>query len=783
MESLVKQVGLAIAEDGRSLDSVGRDPADRFLLLLPETQPDGAEIRLRRLHQLIIKQSFTLGTETVRLTPVTGFAGYDQDTDVRLTQDMALTALDHAAIRLDLEPVRYNPSMGIRSSDAESEAKTAKSRSARAERLRLTGQIALVHFAGVILPFLTYVVLASFGINIVPAVYMLVVFTLIATAALIWIEGYAALQIRNPPEPEETAPAASGIIAAYLPNEAATIVDTVEAFLRIDYPGDFEVILAYNTPRNLPVEAVLQAIAQRDPRFRPMRIASSTSKAQNVNAALVEAKGEIIGVFDADHHPMPGAFTRAWHWIASGYDIVQGHCVVRNGDESALSRTIAIEFETIYGVSHPGRAQLHDFGIFGGSNGYWRTDLLRKTRMHGFMLTEDIDSSIRAVTAGYRICSDPGLISEELAPVTFKGFWNQRMRWAQGWFQVSRKHFGETVRSDSLTRRQKAGMFHLLCWREIYPWLSLQMWPIIAFWIWTYGSVTKINWLIPIFVLTTLFTLSVGPGQVLFSYLLAAPQIRERKRWFWMFLLTAPIYSELKNVIARVAQIKEVMGDRQWKVTPRGSADDTYDDEAVVLPGEAVIGVSRVGINKSVRTEVIVVPDLPAVAQWTLFDADISQAEEWTRYPGLRVLADELISDGTDAHSLVLVPYVPICDRFAVEAEIRMMCPDAYGGRVQLLAGVRPLSGDARASGIGAGFDSGGRGTTILTINGEVSRTVQVGVDSAWHTLRLEVDRGQVRFLIDGAPLLEQQTSAFAQPGQIGIASHHAAWRLCHFEW
>ena len=48
-------------------------------------------------------------------------------------------------------------------------------------------------------------------------------------------------------------PPASAIIAAYLPNEADTVVETVEAFLRQDY-NQLQVILAYNTPDDLPVE-------------------------------------------------------------------------------------------------------------------------------------------------------------------------------------------------------------------------------------------------------------------------------------------------------------------------------------------------------------------------------------------------------------------------------------------------------------------------------------------------------------------------------------------------
>ena len=156
-------------------------------------------------------------------------------------------------------------------------------------------------------------------------------------------------------------------------------------------------------------------------------------------------------MFDADHHPEPPAFRRAWRWLSNGYDVVQGHCVIRNGDASLVARTVAVEFESIYAVSHPGRTALHGFGIFGGSNGYWRTSLLAETRMHGNMLTEDIDSTLRVLAAGAKIASDPALVSYELAPTNARSLWKQRARWAQGWFQVSRKHLWLTFRSKNLT--------------------------------------------------------------------------------------------------------------------------------------------------------------------------------------------------------------------------------------------------------------------------------------------------------------------------------------------
>ena len=50
-----------------------------------------------------------------------------------------------------------------------------------------------------------------------------------------------------------------------------------------------------------------------------------------------------------------------------------------------------------------------------------------------------------------------------------------------------------------------------------------------------------------------------------------APEIKRHKRWFALYLVVSTLFfTEFKNVIARVAQIKELVGERHWKVTPRG---------------------------------------------------------------------------------------------------------------------------------------------------------------------------------------------------------------------
>ena len=563
IDELQRHLVSAIAVAGDALESIGV-MGDDFLILLPERSGSETEKRLRAIAAAIASQPFPAGGESVRLTAA---AGYTQiQPDAQVSTDRARVASHASGVHLDLEPREWDESMELAAAP-----KTGLVRRLF-DRVRSPAQILATQLL-LIVPFFVYLALDQIGVNVAPIVYIVVVIALVMTGVLIWIEGLAALGAPEPPdELGAPYPPASAIIAAYLPNEAGTIVETIEAFLEVDYPAPLQIVLAYNTPHDLPIEEDLREIARRDSRFQPYRVEHSTSKAQNVNAAVAIVDGEFVGVFDADHHPMVNSFKRAWRWLSNGYDVVQGHCLVRNGDASWVARTIAIEFEMIYAVSHPGRAKLHDFGIFGGSNGFWRTQLLAETRMRGWMLTEDIDSSLRVIEGGGKIASDRGLVSRELAPTTLNQLWNQRMRWAQGWFQVSKRHAWHGIRSKRLSRRNKVGLVYLLIWREVYPWISLQMFPVVMFYAYKAHGPQHLDWFIPIFVLTSLFTLSVGPWQTLFAWWLAAPEIKQHKKWFFWYLLVSSIfYTELKNIISRVAQVKELMNERAWKVTPRST--------------------------------------------------------------------------------------------------------------------------------------------------------------------------------------------------------------------
>ncbi|SOV04797.1 related to glycosyl transferase, group 2 family protein [Ustilago sp. UG-2017a] len=218
-------------------------------------------------------------------------------------------------------------------------------------------------------------------------------------------------------------PLVNVVLAAYLPNEQDIIMRQARYALReLNYaPHRMTINVCYNIPCPIePVETELRNLAKERSSLRILKVPKSTSKADNINHFLtLESKGEIITLYDTDHYPEPDAL----RWVAKrfmqgGVDIIQGRCC----------------------VVHSGRAEIQDYGFFGGSNGPWNASILRTLGMQKHMLTEDIDSSMRAIISGARFEYSLKVLSYELAPETLPALVKQGLCWAQGWTQVAFRH-------------------------------------------------------------------------------------------------------------------------------------------------------------------------------------------------------------------------------------------------------------------------------------------------------------------------------------------------------
>lgn len=87
------------------------------------------------------------------------------------------------------------------------------------------------------------------------------------------------------------------------------------------------------------------------------------------------------------------------------------------------------------------RYVLHSSCAISGTGFLVATDLIKERGgWHYHLLTEDIEFTASTVITGEKIGYAGGAMLYDEQPITFKQSWNQRLRWAKGFYQVLGKH-------------------------------------------------------------------------------------------------------------------------------------------------------------------------------------------------------------------------------------------------------------------------------------------------------------------------------------------------------
>ena len=358
------------------------------------------------------------------------------------------------------------------------------------------------------------------------------------------------------------------IIPAYLPAEQYLIIKTVKYFLSLNFP--LEIILPYNTAEDLPVEAELKKLP-----ILAVKVPNSKSKAENINYVLDQIKTKYTAIFDADHRPLEANFPKALSKLTTDYDIIQGSCLPLI--TSAMGKFLNVEFNQMYNINHKARQRLWNFAIFGGSNGYFKTEVLKKLSFNHSMLTEDIDLSVRALLSGYKIAFDSTIVSYEQPPNNLKELWKQRTRWAQGWLQVSWKYGLQVLSTckSKLSLRQKLGLLMLLPVREVGQFISLQVLP-LALGI----SIQNHDWKWSnIWLLILIVNLSLLLIEPLWIFLVR-DKASVSKKWFLLYSLLSFFYLSFMNIVSLYAYFRQGLKNNQFEVTqksPRPQVSETRE--------------------------------------------------------------------------------------------------------------------------------------------------------------------------------------------------------------
>ena len=167
------------------------------------------------------------------------------------------------------------------------------------------------------------------------------------------------------------------------------------------------------------------------------------TKPRALNFALEFARGEIIGIYDAEDRPAPDQLRRiAAQFRAAPSDVacIQARLGFYNVAENALSRFFEIEYATWFDVMLPGLRRLGLPVPLGGTSLFLRRGAIEALGgWDSYNVTEDADLGVMIARAGLRTELSWSLTEEEAN--CRAGPWvKQRSRWLKGYLATWLTH-------------------------------------------------------------------------------------------------------------------------------------------------------------------------------------------------------------------------------------------------------------------------------------------------------------------------------------------------------
>lgn len=279
-----------------------------------------------------------------------------------------------------------------------------------------------------------------------------------------------ALTRDDPAVPEEGPPAAP-LVTVQLPiyNERTVVEALLDAVAALDWPSDRLEIQLLDDSTDDTVElaaAKVAALQQTGLDVKHVRRPSRVGyKAGALAHGLVEARGDLVAILDADFRPRPCFLKRTVGLLAEHpeWGLVQARWGHMNRAASAYTAAQAFHLDAHFTIEQAARSEAPLLMGFNGTAGVWRRQAIDDAGgWSADTLTEDLDLSFRAQLAGWDLgYADAIEVPAEL-PELVPAIRSQQHRWMKGGAQVSRKLLGTLWRSDRPLVTRLQGTAHLL---------------------------------------------------------------------------------------------------------------------------------------------------------------------------------------------------------------------------------------------------------------------------------------------------------------------------------
>ncbi|MFJ8065305.1 glycosyltransferase family 2 protein [Psychrobacillus sp. NPDC096426] len=295
--------------------------------------------------------------------------------------------------------------------------------------------------------------------------YMFLLFTLMYSYQIVYMLVAFKTKRNNHPVMENVHPYKYAIIIAAR-NEELVIGQLIKSIKNQNYPGkmiDIFVVADNCTDDTAKVAENAGAIVRE--RFDKDNIGKGY--ALNYMIKIIEReysfrKYEGYFVFDADNLLDENYIAEMNKTFHQGYRVITSYRNSKNYDQNWISAGYALWFLHEAEYLNLPRMVLNSSCAISGTGFLVHANLIKDNGgwIH-HLLTEDIEFSVSQIIKGEKIgyCRSAMFYDEQ--PVTFDQSWNQRLRWAKGFYQVFGKYGGGLIRNVFRGRHNKFSCFDM----------------------------------------------------------------------------------------------------------------------------------------------------------------------------------------------------------------------------------------------------------------------------------------------------------------------------------
>ncbi|GAB4529274.1 MAG: hypothetical protein Kow00133_18080 [Amphiplicatus sp.] len=358
-------------------------------------------------------------------------------------------------------------------------------------------------------------------------------------------------------------------ILAPLFREAACLSGLSAALDRLDYPKDrLDIKLLLEAEDRETIEEARRLGLDRKYHLVVVPPSRPQTKPKACNHGLYLARGEIVGIYDAEDEPEPDQLRKVAAAFASGgpdLACVQARLNYYNADENWLTRLFALEYSLWFDLFMPALERLRIPMPLGGTSNFFRTrTLIDLGGWDPYNVTEDADLGLRLARCGWRATVIESTTFEE-ASWRVGGWLRQRSRWMKGHLQTWCVHMRAPGRLRAATGWRGLAATQLFLGGNVFSALiNPVLWAVFAFWLATRSNAVAALFPGPLMALN-LFALLAG--NAFFVWLAAIAPLKRGTVELAPAALLAPVYWWLSSFAAYRAAWRLLARPHFWEKT------------------------------------------------------------------------------------------------------------------------------------------------------------------------------------------------------------------------